>query len=123
MLILNVKRMMTLRGIDEHYAYLTRHGFVHQTAVNMVAGQTRSVKPEQLEYLCTILSCTPNDLFEWRESERAPLADDHPLRTLEREQPHRIASLLSDVPVEKLAAIKQFVEELKQKPAATGKLE
>lgn len=39
-------------------------GMSFQNFNNMVYNKTKSIKYENLEALCVILECTPNDLFE-----------------------------------------------------------
>ncbi|PWM72413.1 MAG: XRE family transcriptional regulator [Bacillota bacterium] len=39
-------------------------GLSYQNFNRLVSGQTTSIKFENLQALCDILNCTPNDLFE-----------------------------------------------------------
>ncbi|MDE6000884.1 MAG: helix-turn-helix transcriptional regulator [Clostridia bacterium] len=39
-------------------------GLSYQNFNNMVYNQTKSIKFENLQALCDILECTPNDLFD-----------------------------------------------------------
>ena len=39
----------------------------YQNFDRMIKNQTSSIKYENLELLCEILDCTPNDLFEFTE--------------------------------------------------------
>lgn len=76
--------------------------------------EASNVKIKNLEKLCRLLKCTPNDLFEWRPREgETPLEESHPLNTLRREKTFDINRLMKDVPLEKLADVENFIKDLK----------
>lgn len=62
---------MKLRVLDilkekkktKYWLYI-QMGLSYQNFNNMVTNQTKSIKFENLQALCDILECTPNDLFE-----------------------------------------------------------
>ena len=68
MLTLNVLRVMTLRGINKTYSFLTAHGFTHHTAHRIIRGKTRALNYAHLEKLCHILHCQPHDLLDYTPS-------------------------------------------------------
>lgn len=114
MLYFNVKRVLKLRGIENPYKFLTQNGFVSQTATNLANNQIGHIKPEQMEKLCLLLHCTPNDLFEWQPEANAVHAETHPLKNLVRETPSpHISELVKDLPVGKMAELEQLIKNLK----------
>lgn len=82
MLIFNPNRIFRLRGIERSYTYLVKQGVAAPSASKLLNGKTVHFKITHLEKICRILNCTPNDLFEWRSDEGAPVADSHALTTL-----------------------------------------
>src|SRR5690606_26595516 len=102
MLIYNLRRILALRGIDKPHAFLVKNGFAPSTASNMLAYYPIVFKVKSLEKLCVALRCTPNDLFEWRETEKSSVPENHPLQTLVREKVKPIAEMVKDLPLEKL---------------------
>jgi len=114
MLYFNIKRLLDLRGIDKPYAFLVKNGFVSQTATNIINNQIARITPAQMEKLCLLLHCTPNDLFDWRPSANSVIAENHPLRTLVKEKnPPLISQMVKDLPVEKLSELETIINQLK----------
>ena len=113
MLVLNVERLLGLRGIENPYRFLVRNGFVPQTATNMVQKKTVQIHPARLERLCRILNCTPNDLFEWRPDANSVLPDSHALHTLKRDQTAKsFAEMTRDIPADKMEKLREILAEL-----------
>lgn len=63
MLIFNLKRALTIRGVKYATTFFMKHGYSRAVASSL-AGMT-TVPPKHLEKLCLMLNCTPNDLFDW----------------------------------------------------------
>lgn len=114
MLYFNISRLMELRGIDKPYAFLVKNGFVTQTATNMINDRLGRITPDQMEKLCLILNCTPNDLFDWRPSENMSVSESHALHSLKKEKTPSVAQMVKDLPVEKLSKLHEFIDELKK---------
>src|SRR5215213_9521362 len=113
MLFFNIKRVLGLRGIDKPYAFLVKNGFVSQTATNIINNQIGRITPQQIEKLCLLLHCTPNDLFDWRATANSAVPENHPLRTLVKEEvPLPISEMVRDLPVEKLSRLETMINEL-----------
>lgn len=113
MLYFNIARLMELRGIEKPYAFLVRNGFVSQTATNMINNRLGRITPEQMERMCLILNCTPNDLFDWRPGENSAVSENHALHTLKKEQTPSVAQMVKDLPVEKLSKLQDLINDLK----------
>lgn len=114
MLIFNVKRIFELRGIEKPYTFLVKHGFANQMATNICNNKIGYVKASQMEKLCLLLHCTPNDLFEWQPNENFTNAENHPLKALTREKPSpHISKLIKDLPVEKMSELEELIKNLK----------
>lgn len=112
MLIFNPSRVMTLRGIENKIGFLVENGFVRATAVNIINGWTGLVKIEHLEKLCALLNCTPNDLFEWRATDKSlQLSEKHQLKNLQRTAAPSLKEMIRDVPLEKLNEITALLNE------------
>lgn len=112
MFILNVKRILRLRGIEKHYNFLLDLGFVPSSAHNFLNSTVQNVKLDQLERLCLALNCTPNDLLEWRPSANQTIAETHSMHGLKKKD---INQMLGDVPVEKFEQIADILQDLKNK--------
>jgi len=114
MLYFNLKRLLDLRGVERPYSWLVQNGFVPQTATRWAKNEIGYVRPEQMERLCLLLNCTPNDLFDWREDNKTVVHDAHALRTLKREAPARsVADMTRDIPADKLEKLGEMLNDLK----------
>ena len=115
MLYFNVKRVLEMRGIERPYAFLVKNGFSSQMATNLTNNRVGHVKPQQMEKLCVLLHCTPNDLFEWQADKNTFAAEgNHPLKTLSREKPAApISEMVRDLPVEKMNELEAIINEMK----------
>jgi len=113
MLDFNIKRLFDQRGIDKPYTFLVKRGFVAQTATNLANNQVGYIKPAQMEKLCLLLNCTPNDLFDWRPDKNDSISDNHALRSLVRTQnATSVAQLVNDIPADKLEKLAEMVTNL-----------
>ena len=62
MIRLNVLRLLEERGKTKYWLY-KQMGMSYQNFNKMVNNHTKSIRFENIEALCQILQCTPNDLF------------------------------------------------------------
>lgn len=114
MLYFSIRRMIDLRGIDKPYAFLVKNGFASQTATNIINNNIGRIIPAQMEKLCLLLNCTPNDLFDWKPGKNTLVADNHPLKSLVKQKiAPPISEMVKDVPVEKLAKLETLINDLK----------
>lgn len=114
MMYFNIARLLEMRGIDQPYRFFRKHGFVSQTASNLTNNVIGRVTLDQMEKLCFILNCTPNDLFDWRPSENISVSESHALHSLKKEKTPSVAQMVKDLPVEKLSKLHEFIDELKK---------
>jgi DNA-binding Xre family transcriptional regulator len=114
MLYLNVGRVMNLRGIVKRAAYLYKNGFIRTTAANIANNHVWEIRFSNLEKLCLLLNCTPNDLFQWKPDENQPVTENTALKTLIREiEEPGLSGIIKDMPIEKLEKMKDLLHQLK----------
>jgi hypothetical protein len=114
MLYFDIKRVLELRGIERPYTFFLKNGFVSQTAANLANNRVGHVKPEQMEKLCFLLNCTPNDLFDWQPDNKTVVPENHALRTLSKSKTASFTEMVKDLPVEKLSQLEAVINELKK---------
>ena len=66
MIKLDVLRILEEQGKTKYWLY-KQLGMSYQNFSNMVNNQTKSIRYENIETMCLLLKCTPNDLFEITE--------------------------------------------------------
>lgn len=114
MLDLNVKRILDLRGISRPFTFLLENGFIRSTAHKFVHGQVWQIKLDQIEKLCLLLNCTPNDLFEWRPGKNVSAPENHAIKALIKgKAAPPLSQIVKDIPIEKLDRIEGLLNQLK----------
>lgn len=114
MLVFNIRRVLAIRGITRALDFMTKNGFTRSSAVNIYNFYVTNIKVKNLEKLCRLLNCTPNDFFEWQTAEtEEPIAETHALNSLRREKSAAITKLMKEIPLEKLGDVEEFLKELK----------
>jgi len=111
MLIYNMRRVFALRGIDKPHKFLVDNGFAASTASAMLTYYPIVFKVKSLEKLCVALSCTPSDLFEWRDDGKIVLQETHPINSLRREKiTKKLSDIIKDLPLDKLDGLESYLE-------------
>ena len=62
MIKLDVLRILEEQGKTKYWLY-KQLGMSYQNFGKMVNNQTKSIRYENIETMCLLLNCTPNDLF------------------------------------------------------------
>lgn len=66
MIKLKVKELLEQNGKTKYWLY-KQLGMSYQNFNKMVNNQTKSIRYENIETMCILFNCTPNDLFEITE--------------------------------------------------------
>ena len=116
MLYFNLARLLKMRGIDKPYAFLVKNGFVSQTATNLANNRIGHISAAQMEKLCLLLHCTPNDLFDWQDDKNSFVPENHPLKSLAKDKTAPpISRMVEDLPAEKFDRLAELIQELKNR--------
>lgn len=62
MIKLDVIKLLEDRGKTKYWLY-KQLGMSYQNFNRMILNQTKSIRYENIETICLLLECTPNDLF------------------------------------------------------------
>ncbi len=63
MITLKVLELLESKGKTKYWLY-KQLGMSYQNFSNMINNKTKSIRYENIETMCRLLDCTPNDLFE-----------------------------------------------------------
>lgn len=66
MIRLRAVELLEERGKTKYWLY-KQLGMSYQNFNNMLNNKTKSIKYENIETMCLLFNCTPNDLFEITE--------------------------------------------------------
>lgn len=66
MIKLRVVELLEQKGKTKYWLY-KQLGMSYQNFNKMVNNQTKSIRYENIETICLLLECTPNDIFEFSD--------------------------------------------------------
>lgn len=66
MVKLNVLELLEKQGHTKYWLYI-QLGMSYQNFSRMINNQTKSIQYENIDALCQILKCTPNELFKFTD--------------------------------------------------------
>ena len=66
MITLNVIELLEKKGKTRYWLY-KQLGMSYQNFNKMINNQTKSIQYENIDALCQIFECTPNELFKYSE--------------------------------------------------------
>lgn len=66
MVQLNVLELLKQKGHTKYWLYI-QLGMSYQNFNKMINNETKSIRYENIDALCQLLECTPNELFHFTE--------------------------------------------------------
>ncbi len=111
MLSYNFNRILKARGIEKPFTYLCNSGFSDNFATKVVNNRIKRLGLKEMEKLCLLLKCTPNDFFEWIPDKNANYDEDHPMTMIRKSDniPDMVKTINS-IPIGKLREIEQMIK-------------
>lgn len=85
MLVFNLNPIFTARGIERPYSMLLKAGFTKNLAHKLLNDKLNTMRLSELNKICAMLHCTPNDIVIWSPDDDEVLPKTHPLRTLKKQ--------------------------------------
>ena len=87
MLKLKIDKHCRLRNQQNTPAYLRKQGFSYWVSYQLINTKKDNIRFSDLERLCILFRCTPNDLLEWDpDSASLENSETHPLAPLKKEK-------------------------------------
>ncbi len=116
MLRIDLSRFMASREILAPRRFLISQGFTYHMAGRLLHEQTGSISYRNLEKLCRIFNCTPNDLYSWEPMEESADSKVALSKLAGRTRQSSILGKLKQLPDSKLDQIRQLVDKLYSAP-------
>ena len=111
MLTFNFSRIFKARGIDKPFSYLVKLGYSDNFATRIVNNRMQRLNLTDVEKLCELFQCTPNDLLEWIPENKDKTNDKHPLVSIKRsDKVVQLTQILNSVPLDKLSEIENVIK-------------
>jgi len=111
----NFQKIFKLRGITQPFVYLIKHGFPRGQAYQFTKLRNDGLRIKNLERLCLLLECTPNDIIEWIPPKDFQIPETHPLHKLKPKAALDFSNITKDVPIEKMTELMNAIMEAKVK--------
>lgn len=111
MLTFNFARVFKARGIEKPFSHLVKAGYSDSFATRVANSRMERMNLKDLEKLCVMLQCTPNDLLEWIPDSKEAKTEKHPLATLRRTgSVTQLSQMLNAVPLDRLGDIETLIK-------------
>jgi DNA-binding Xre family transcriptional regulator len=111
MLRFNFTRIFKSRGIDKPFSYLVKHGYSDNFATRIVNNKIERLNLKDIERLCELFQCTPNDLLEWTPGSKDLNNGNHPLISIKRsDKVIHLSQILNSIPLDKLNEIESVIK-------------
>jgi DNA-binding Xre family transcriptional regulator len=85
MLSLYINEFLLKKGYKSGPWALRKIGMPSSAAYTLSQPGVRSIKLDQLEHICQIFDCTPNDLLNYKPKQKDLLPDGHSLLKLQKD--------------------------------------
>ena len=113
MLKFDVHPLLKLKGAKTSAAFLQNLGITKNKSQHLVSENVKLISISDIEYLCQIFNCTPNDLFTFEESAAKPLPPNSALKKLIRTPIPSIPELVKDLSFEQASELMNKLAEIK----------
>ena len=111
MLTFNFSRIFKARGIDKPFTFLVKAGYSDNFATSIVHSRHDKLNLKDIERLCELFQCTPNDMLEWIPNNKDADNANHPLISLKRnDNSGQLAKMLRSIPMERLVDIEVLIK-------------
>ena len=111
MIRFNFTRVFVARGIERPYSFLRKAGISGSFSSRISKNEVARMNVSNLERLCMILHCTPNDLLEWTPEKDFDPTKKHPLDAIKNTNTMiNISNSLISIPADKLAEIESLIQ-------------
>ncbi|NLT51332.1 MAG: helix-turn-helix transcriptional regulator [Ignavibacteria bacterium] len=106
MLQFNFTRIFKARGIDKPFSFLVNSGYSANTATRIANNRVNRFDLADLEKICLLLNCTPNDILEWIPAKEDENNENHPFASLKRTGLEiQVLQVLNTLPINELTEL------------------
>ncbi len=112
MIRLRIKDLCREKAIAHDYTALTKAGISKEKAMQYLDGKTNRLMLDDVETLCNLLRCTPNDLLQWSPGKKTEDYPENPLQVIRKKPPIVLEEILKEMTV---GEVREFVEMREEK--------
>ena len=112
MLVYNFERVFKARGVNRPFSFLKKAGFSDNFAAKVTNKRVMRLNQREIERLCVLLHCTPNDFYEWEPDDAHQVSEDHPLYSIKKtDKVIELTKTLNAIPLDQLNEIERLIQE------------
>lgn len=111
MLKFDILYLLKFKSVNKKMAFLYKRGFTKGKSYRLIQKNVKQLRVSDIELLCKVFNCTPNDLFTYEESVEKPLPDGSALKALVRQPLPSFPELISDLTVEQAS---EFINKIRK---------
>lgn len=112
MIIFNFDRIFRARGIQRKFSFMRQAGYSEHFSSKVANNRLTRISAKDLERICVLLRCSPNDICEWIPNNDEHVDENHPLNEIRRTRPFMdIANKLNHVPFSQLEEIEEAIQQ------------
>lgn len=112
MLVYRFERVFKARGIHRPFTFLKKAGFSESFAAKITKKRVMRLNLREIERLCVLLHCTPNDFYEWTPDDNQQVAEDHPIHVIKKsDKVFELTKTLNTIPLDQLDEIEALINE------------
>lgn len=118
----NFERILKARGVERTFSYLRQAGFSDNFATKIKRNKVARLNLREIERLCVLLRCTPNDLYEWTPDNDSQVDKEHPLHKIRKsDKIIDLTKMLNSVPLGQLEEIELLIKNKIEEENSTSK--
>lgn len=102
MITLQIKELCRLRGIKYPLPALIKAGISQWIAFKYLQGEKKNLMIDHIEKLCTLLRCTPNDLFAWTPDNKVEDYPENPLQAIRKKEMADLQKIIGSLSLEEV---------------------
>jgi len=107
----NFERIFKARGVGRPFSFLKQHGFSANFSSRIKNNRVSRLDMKQLEQLCLLLKCTPNDIMEWIPEPNTDFEQSHPLKKIKKPSSNLdLLKTISSIPLGQLEEIENLIK-------------
>lgn len=112
MLSFNFQRLFLVKGVKYPVAWLMNRGFSDKFASAVAHNRHKRMSLSDVERLCNVFQCTPNDLMEWTPDAKDTDVLNHCMAPLlRRDKVLDLTKTLNSVSLDKLLEIEKIIQQ------------
>ncbi len=105
MMKLRIADLCKERMIEKAYTLFVEAGISKTKTRQYLDGKTNRLMLDDVEILCRLLHCTPNQLMEWTPKSKAEDYEGNPLQAIRKKPPFNMADILSGMTIGEMEAM------------------